>query len=78
MSGLPHDVLDPLYLILLGAVFALLVSRRYLVADRRAPLPPGPKSSWFGTAGLPKEHQWLAYAEWKKTYGALQNIRYSL
>lgn len=38
---------------------------------RDLPLPPGPKSSWFGSADLPTTYQWETYAKWAaEKYGA--------
>ncbi|KZT05964.1 cytochrome P450 [Laetiporus sulphureus 93-53] len=38
---------------------------------RRLPLPPGPKTSWFGSVELPKTYPWKTYAEWRQNYGNL-------
>ncbi|KAF8898640.1 cytochrome P450 [Infundibulicybe gibba] len=33
------------------------------------PLPPGPKTSWFGNVALPQTYPWLTYYMWKELYG---------
>lgn len=55
------------------SVSALLLLVRVIVTRRnpRAPLPPGPKTSWFGRVDLPKAYQWRTYASWKQTYGEI-------
>ncbi|KAL0951064.1 hypothetical protein HGRIS_007803 [Hohenbuehelia grisea] len=36
------------------------------------PLPPGPRVAWWGNAAVPRERQWIAYAqEWRERYGDL-------
>lgn len=49
----------------------LLVLVRVVLTRRvtRIPLPPGPKTSWFGQVDLPKAYQWRTYADWKHIYG---------
>ncbi|ETW86402.1 cytochrome P450 monooxygenase 63 [Heterobasidion irregulare TC 32-1] len=38
--------------------------------SRRFPLPPGPKTSWFGgVTSLPTSTPWRTYAEWRHVYG---------
>ncbi|KAI0068332.1 cytochrome P450 [Artomyces pyxidatus] len=51
------------------AVILLLLVRQYLVRKVRSPLPPGPKTSWYGGAALPKAYPWRTYAEWQRLYG---------
>ncbi|GJE87610.1 cytochrome P450 [Phanerochaete sordida] len=68
---MPLEVLRPLVIALLAVTLGALVVRLYRRADRRLPLPPGPKATWFGSVGLPREYQWLTYAQWKKIYGDL-------
>ncbi|GBE78227.1 Multifunctional cytochrome P450 monooxygenase af510 [Sparassis crispa] len=43
-------------------------------AVRHLPLPPGPRTSWFGSVELPKTYPWITYAQWRKTYGDLVYI----
>ncbi|KAJ7070958.1 cytochrome P450 [Mycena amicta] len=57
-------------------VFSLLCFGFVYVWSRSSsnalPLPPGPKTNWFGTVGdLPdlKVRPWLTYAQWKETFG---------
>lgn len=38
-------------------------------SQKSLPLPPGPKSSWFGKVNLPTSHPWHTYAKWKDVYG---------
>ncbi|THH17276.1 hypothetical protein EW146_g3521 [Bondarzewia mesenterica] len=44
---------------------------------RRPPLPPGPKSSWFGLGQpvMPKLHPWRTYAKWRNLYGDIIYMR---
>jgi hypothetical protein len=61
-----------LLLILAFGYCAYIVLARHLSNGRKAkelPLPPGPKTSWFGGVQLPETHQWLTYARWKDTFG---------
>ena len=61
-----------LLLILAFGYCAYIVHARHLSNGRKAkelPLPPGPKTSWFGGVQLPETHQWLTYARWKDTFG---------
>jgi hypothetical protein len=55
----------------LGSCALLLLARRLSTSHKakRLPLPPGPKTSWFGGIELPRTHQWLTYAQWKDTFG---------
>ncbi|THH18673.1 hypothetical protein EW146_g2333 [Bondarzewia mesenterica] len=48
------------------AVFGILAHKA-----RRPPLPPGPKSSWFGLGQpiMPELYPWRTYAAWKDVYG---------
>ncbi|TFY71482.1 hypothetical protein EVG20_g1513 [Dentipellis fragilis] len=39
------------------------------------PLPPGPKTSWFGGVSLPKVTPWHVYAEWREIYGDIIYVR---
>ncbi|KIM81632.1 hypothetical protein PILCRDRAFT_787464 [Piloderma croceum F 1598] len=55
----------------LGA-FPLIFLVRHLSTKyktKQLPLPPGPKTSWFGGIQLPTSHPWLTYARWKDTFG---------
>jgi hypothetical protein len=55
---------------------ALILLAHHLSTSRKAkglPLPPGPKTSWFGGIQPPKSHQWLTYARWKGTFGSVQS-----
>lgn len=59
-------------LLCLAAFFAFFAFLYYgLVSQKsqRLPLPPGPKTSMFGSVDLPKTYPWKTYAQWKKTYG---------
>ncbi|KAF9460799.1 cytochrome P450 [Collybia nuda] len=56
--------------ITIAAVMALSIYR-FTPFQSRLPLPPGPKSSWFGKISLPKTNQWRTYTEWKDIYGDL-------
>ncbi|ETW81852.1 cytochrome P450 monooxygenase 12 [Heterobasidion irregulare TC 32-1] len=47
------------------AVFIGLWTRR----SRRYPLPPGPKSSWFGKVKMPNAPPWRTYSSWQSIYG---------
>jgi len=49
----------------------MLLVRRLSTGNngRRLPLPPGPRTSWYGGIELPKVHPWLTYAQWKGTFG---------
>ena len=61
-----------LLLIFAFSYFAYIALTRRLSSGRKAkglPLPPGPKTSWFGGVQLPETHQWLTYARWKDTFG---------
>ncbi|THH04250.1 hypothetical protein EW146_g10227 [Bondarzewia mesenterica] len=54
------------------AVFGILAHKA-----RRPPLPPGPKSSWFGLGQpiMPELYPWRTYAAWKDVYGDIIYIR---
>ncbi|EKM61159.1 uncharacterized protein PHACADRAFT_134438 [Phanerochaete carnosa HHB-10118-sp] len=75
MFTLLPDALSPFCAALLGLLAVLLVGRYCLPSNRHPPLPPGPKTTWFDTARLPKEYQWLTYAGWKEIYGDVIYIR---
>jgi len=66
-----------LALFTLGFCALLLLARRLSTSHKakRLPLPPGPKTSWFGGIELPRTHQWLTYAQWKDTFGDIIYIR---
>ncbi|EED83945.1 predicted protein [Postia placenta Mad-698-R] len=51
------------------AFFAFLYYGLVRQKSQRLPLPPGPKTSMFGSVDLPKTYPWKTYAQWKKTYG---------
>ncbi|KAI0920500.1 hypothetical protein AcV5_010217 [Taiwanofungus camphoratus] len=57
---------DVLTSISLGCALCVLILR---YKARRLPLPPGPRTSWFGSVDLPKKYPWKTYAEWRKIYG---------
>ncbi|PCH33770.1 cytochrome P450 [Wolfiporia cocos MD-104 SS10] len=42
---------------------------------RHLPLPPGPKTSIFGSVELPRAYPWKVYADWRRLYGDLIYIR---
>jgi hypothetical protein len=63
-----------LFAILPFGYCAFIVLARFLSSHHKAkglPLPPGPKTSWFGGVQLPETHQWLTYARWKDTFGSV-------
>src|SRR5882762_888371 len=60
---------------------SVLVVLLYRVSGRRLgrpPLPPGPKTRWFGGTPLPKIFPWRTYAEWRHKYGAMLSCAVSL
>ncbi|THH20203.1 hypothetical protein EW146_g1119 [Bondarzewia mesenterica] len=71
---LPMSLLDtshslPLVLTLIGFV-SIFLALRLCRKRPQFPLPPGPKTSWFGgVASLPKSSPWRTYAEWREVYG---------
>lgn len=65
----PHVAERASLLLLLGLLGVIIARRYYKLRSARPPLPPGPKTSWFGRVDLPAAYQWLTYAHWKKTYG---------
>jgi hypothetical protein len=55
---------------------AFILLAHYLSTGRNAkrlPLPPGPRTSWFGGIQLPQTHPWLTYAKWKELFGSVQS-----
>ncbi|KAJ3559769.1 hypothetical protein NM688_g146 [Phlebia brevispora] len=66
--------LSNMFLAVLAFVLAVLAAKYVYALRRRARLPPGPKTSWFGSNQLPKSHQWLTYAQWRRTYGDIVYI----
>jgi hypothetical protein len=56
-----------------GSCAFILLARHLSTSHKakRLPLPPGPKTSWFGGIQLPKAYPWLTYAQWKDTFGSV-------
>jgi hypothetical protein len=65
----------PLAIFTFGSCAFILLARHLLTSYKanRLPLPPGPKTAWFGGIQLPKAYQWLTYAQWKDTFGPVKS-----
>jgi len=55
-----------LFLVFCCVIYGIFLRRTYA---RRLPLPPGPRTSRFGSVELPKTYPWKTYAAWRKVYG---------
>jgi len=72
------DVQGVLYVLVLVAVLLVIAHRISGRSLGRLPLPPGPKTGWFGVTSLPKVFPWRTYAEWQQRYGMSLSCVFSL
>ncbi|KAK7463681.1 hypothetical protein VKT23_007024 [Stygiomarasmius scandens] len=69
--SIPTTMLSALFFLAFLLSLICLVLIRHRLHSATLPLPPGPKSSWFGAVKLPRVYPWRTYAEWKHVYGDL-------
>jgi len=67
--SIPTTMLSSLFFLAFLLSLICLVLIRHRLRSAALPLPPGPKSSWFGAVKLPRVYPWRTYAEWKHVYG---------
>ncbi|EEB87533.1 hypothetical protein MPER_15087, partial [Moniliophthora perniciosa FA553] len=65
VMNMDNPTLYALASLLLLALTLLFASTR---TSSHRPLPPGPRSTWFGKVELPKYQPWRTYASWKDMY----------